>query len=127
LSIEVINNYILFFYNLSGMRAGNHTRLYELKNQSLKEVNVYDNFQALLGQKMVKHFGKDCYLGPDFQIKSYGSRMDVIFSVYKADDAECCSSGFVKFSTVDFISIEPSTLMVGKNAGDGSVHSWKQY
>lgn len=127
-TIEQFDNYVVTFYNLSGAGSeANQTRLYEVKNNSIEEINLYDYLLEGIGQKMVKYFGKDCRISSDFSLKKINNNYEVNCAVYKADDPDCCGSGYIKFTTSNFLEFDINSLMYGYDNGNNSVNSWKQY
>jgi len=127
-SIEQFDNYIVTFYNLSGAGSeANRTRLYEVKNNAIEEIKLYDYLLESIGQKMVKYFGKDCRISSDFSLKKINNKYEVKCAIYKADDPDCCGSGYIKFTTSNFLEFDINSLMYGYDNGNQSVNIWKQY
>jgi hypothetical protein len=127
-NIEQFDNYVVTFYNLSGAGSeANQTKLYQIKNNSIEEINLYAYILEGIGQKMVKHFGKDCRISSDFSLKKINNSYEVSCTVYKAYDPDCCGSGYIKFTTSDFLEFDINSLMYGYDNGNNSVNSWKRY
>ena len=127
-TVEQFDNYVVTFYNLSGAGSeANQTKLYEIKNNSIEEINLYDFILVDIGQKMVKHFGKDCRISSDFSLKKINNKYEVNCKVFKVDDPGCCGSGYVKFTTSNFLEFDINSLMYSYDNGNNSVNSWKQY
>ncbi len=126
--INVYNKFVLTFYNLNG--AGNEsnvTQLYEIKNNTIIPIDVYENILLNIENKMVKHFGKQCVISRDFTIAKINGQYEVKCSIGRADDPPCCGNGLIKFSTIDFITYNLNSLMWGNKNGDGDAVSWKAF
>lgn len=125
--INVYDKFILTFYNLNGAGTeSNVTQLYEIQNNILKPIDVYENILLQVESKMVKHFGKECMIHRDFTITKINGQYQVECDINRADDPFCCGSGSVKFLTTDFITYDLNSLMWG-NSTNGGVVSWKAY
>ena len=125
--INVYDKFILTFYNLNGAGTeSNVTQLYEIKNNIILPIDVYENILVNIESKMVKHFGKECIINRDFTITKINGQYQVECNIGRADDPLCCGSGSIKFLTTDFITYNYNSLMWG-NRTNGDVVSWKAY
>jgi hypothetical protein len=125
--INVVDQFILTFYNLNGAGTeANVTQLYEVKNNIILPIDVYENILLNIESKMVKHFGKDNMISQDFTITKINGQYQVECKIRRADDPLCCGSGSIKFLTTDFITYDHNSLMWG-NRTNGDVVNWKAY
>lgn len=125
--IQTYDKFVKTFYNLAGaFTEANVTQLYEIQNNILKPIDVYENILLDIESKMVKHFGKECMIHRDFTITKINNQYQVECAINRADDPFCCGSGSIKFLTTDFITYDLNSLMWGKRTNGGIV-SWKAY
>lgn len=124
-NVEVHDRFVLTFYNLNGAGTeGNVTALYEIKNNTIHLINVYNDILSKIETMMVKHFGKDCNISRDFSITKVNGSYEVKCTIGKFDEY-WNGSGEIKFLTNDFVNY--NSLMWGLKNSNGVVVNWKPY
>lgn len=123
--ISNYGKYILTFFNLAGATTeANVTQLFEIKNDSIIPVDVYENLLSNLESKIKNKFGKNAFLSRDFQILSNNHQMELQCAIIKDGDPFCCGTAKIKLLTNDFLYYKENSLMYGEVENNGNVKKW---